>query len=96
MGENSLFAFALTVTLIELPPGPNMGYLAVVAASAERRARFTKPFAGVARSTCFGLPGKDGAMRHAYRVGDASASTMCLSISPTGSLVRSLGISAIM
>jgi hypothetical protein len=35
--------------------------------------------------------------RHgAYRVGDASASTMCLSISPTGSLVRSLGISAMM
>ncbi|QOZ33664.1 LysE family translocator [Bradyrhizobium sp. CCBAU 53421] len=38
MGENSLFAFTLTVTLIELTPGPNMGYLAVLAASAGRRA----------------------------------------------------------
>ncbi|WP_076861365.1 LysE family translocator [Bradyrhizobium mercantei] len=38
MSENSLFAFVLTVTLIELTPGPNMGYLAVLAASAGRRA----------------------------------------------------------
>ena len=38
MNENSLFAFAVTAVLIELTPGPNMGYLAVVAASAGRRA----------------------------------------------------------
>ncbi|PDT75799.1 LysE family translocator [Bradyrhizobium sp. C9] len=38
MSENTLFAFALTVTIIELTPGPNMGYLAVLAASAGRRA----------------------------------------------------------
>ena len=52
MGENSLFAFALTVTLIELTPGPNMGYLAVLAASAGRRAGLAAT-AGVA----FGLFG---------------------------------------
>ncbi|MCA1400444.1 LysE family translocator [Bradyrhizobium sp. BRP56] len=52
MGENSLSAFALTVTLIELTPGPNMGYLAVLAASAGRRAGFAAT-AGVA----FGLLG---------------------------------------
>src|SRR6185437_14167737 len=38
MNESSLFAFALTSALIELTPGPNMGYLAVLAASAGRRA----------------------------------------------------------
>src|SRR5690242_7760339 len=38
MIEKSLFAFALAVALIELTPGPNMGYLAVLAASAGRRA----------------------------------------------------------
>src|ERR1700759_3514659 len=38
MNENSLLAFALTAALIELTPGPNMGYLAVLAASAGRRA----------------------------------------------------------
>jgi threonine/homoserine/homoserine lactone efflux protein len=38
MNENSLLAFALTSALIELTPGPNMGYLAVLAASAGRRA----------------------------------------------------------
>ncbi|NEU96154.1 LysE family translocator [Bradyrhizobium uaiense] len=38
MGGNSLFAFALTATLIELTPGPNMGYLAVLAVSVGRRA----------------------------------------------------------
>ncbi|MGY3691691.1 threonine/homoserine/homoserine lactone efflux protein [Bradyrhizobium sp. USDA 3240] len=52
MSENSLFAFALTVTLIELTPGPNMGYLAVLAASAGRRAGLAAT-AGVA----FGLLG---------------------------------------
>lgn len=30
MNENSLLAFALTSALIELTPGPNMGYLAVL------------------------------------------------------------------
>jgi hypothetical protein len=38
MNENSLLAFVLTATIIELTPGPNMGYLAVLAASAGRRA----------------------------------------------------------
>lgn len=38
MNENSLLAFALTATIIELTPGPNMGYLAVLAASAGRKA----------------------------------------------------------
>lgn len=38
MSEDTLFAFALTSALIELTPGPNMGYLAVLAASAGRRA----------------------------------------------------------
>jgi threonine/homoserine/homoserine lactone efflux protein len=38
MNENSLLAFVLTAALIELTPGPNMGYLAVLAASAGRRA----------------------------------------------------------
>ncbi len=38
MIEKSLFAFALAVTIIELTPGPNMSYLAVLAASAGRRA----------------------------------------------------------
>ena len=52
MSENSLLAFVLTVTLIELTPGPNMGYLAVLAASAGRRAGLAAT-AGVA----FGLLG---------------------------------------
>ena len=38
MSENSLLAFALTAVIIELTPGPNMGYLAVLTASAGRRA----------------------------------------------------------
>ena len=38
MNENSLLAFALTSALIELTPGPNMGYLAVLAASAGQHA----------------------------------------------------------
>jgi|KBSMisStandDraft_5_1062788.scaffolds.fasta_scaffold52769_2 threonine/homoserine/homoserine lactone efflux protein len=38
MNENSLLAFAVTATIIELTPGPNMGYLAVLSASAGRRA----------------------------------------------------------
>jgi threonine/homoserine/homoserine lactone efflux protein len=38
MNESSLLAFALTATIIELTPGPNMGYLAVLAASAGRKA----------------------------------------------------------
>jgi threonine/homoserine/homoserine lactone efflux protein len=38
MSEKSLLAFALTATIIELTPGPNMGYLAVLAASVGRRA----------------------------------------------------------
>src|ERR1700756_5134597 len=47
MNGNSLLAFALTATIIELTPGPNMGYLAVLAASAGRRAGFAAT-AGVA------------------------------------------------
>jgi threonine/homoserine/homoserine lactone efflux protein len=38
MNENSLLAFALTAVIIELTPGPNMGYLAVLSASAGRQA----------------------------------------------------------
>jgi threonine/homoserine/homoserine lactone efflux protein len=38
MNEKSLFAFALAVVIIELTPGPNMSYLAILAASAGRRA----------------------------------------------------------
>ena len=38
MSENSLLAFVVTAAIIELTPGPNMGYLAVLAASAGRRA----------------------------------------------------------
>ena len=38
MTEGSLFAFVVTAVLIELTPGPNMGYLAVLAASAGPRA----------------------------------------------------------
>jgi threonine/homoserine/homoserine lactone efflux protein len=38
MNENSLLAFAVTATIVELTPGPNMGYLAVLSASAGRRA----------------------------------------------------------
>ena len=38
MTESSLFAFVVTAVLIELTPGPNMGYLAVLAASAGPRA----------------------------------------------------------
>ena len=38
MSENSLLAFALTAVIIELTPGHNMGYLAVLTASAGRRA----------------------------------------------------------
>ena len=47
MTENSLLAFVLTATIIELTPGPNMGYLAVLAASAGRRAGLSAT-AGVA------------------------------------------------
>jgi len=38
MNEKSLLAFAVTAAIIELTPGPNMGYLAVLSASAGRRA----------------------------------------------------------
>jgi threonine/homoserine/homoserine lactone efflux protein len=38
MNENSLLAFAVAATIIELTPGPNMGYLAVLSASDGRRA----------------------------------------------------------
>ncbi len=38
MGEHSLLAFAVTSTIIEVTPGPNMAYLAVLALSAGRRA----------------------------------------------------------
>jgi threonine/homoserine/homoserine lactone efflux protein len=38
MNESPLIAFLVTATIIELTPGPNMGYLAVLAVSAGRRA----------------------------------------------------------
>jgi threonine/homoserine/homoserine lactone efflux protein len=38
MTDSSLLAFVVTTVLIELTPGPNMGYLAVLAASAGSRA----------------------------------------------------------
>jgi threonine/homoserine/homoserine lactone efflux protein len=38
MNEKSLLMFVLTAAIIELTPGPNMGYLAVLAASTGRRA----------------------------------------------------------
>jgi threonine/homoserine/homoserine lactone efflux protein len=47
MNERSLLAFIVTAAIIELTPGPNMGYLAVLAASAGRRAGFAAT-AGVA------------------------------------------------
>ncbi len=43
----TLLAFALTCLVIELTPGPNMAYLAVLSASAGRRAGFAATF-GVA------------------------------------------------
>jgi threonine/homoserine/homoserine lactone efflux protein len=30
MNENSLLAFAVTAAIIELTPGPNMGYLSIL------------------------------------------------------------------
>lgn len=47
MGAEALFAFALTSVLIELTPGPNMAYLAVLAATEGRRPGFAA-VAGVA------------------------------------------------
>ena len=38
MSEHSLLAFAVTSTIIEVTPGPNMAYLAVLALSAGRQA----------------------------------------------------------
>jgi threonine/homoserine/homoserine lactone efflux protein len=40
IGLETLAAFAATCLVIELTPGPNMGYLAVLSASAGRRAGF--------------------------------------------------------
>jgi threonine/homoserine/homoserine lactone efflux protein len=42
-----IFAFAITSTVIELTPGPNMGYLAVLSATNGRRAGFAA-VAGIA------------------------------------------------
>jgi threonine/homoserine/homoserine lactone efflux protein len=47
MNEGSLLAFIATAAIIELTPGPNMGYLAVLSASAGRGAGFAAT-AGVA------------------------------------------------
>lgn len=47
INESSLLAFMVTAAIIELTPGPNMGYLAVLAASVGRRAGFAAT-AGVA------------------------------------------------
>lgn len=60
MSEHSLLAFAVTSTIIEVTPGPNMAYLAVLALSAGRRAGLVA-VAGIALGLlCIGVAASAG------------------------------------
>lgn len=50
-----VFTFALTVLLLELTPGPNMAWLAVLSADRGRRAGFSAVLGVMAGLLCIGL-----------------------------------------
>lgn len=60
MNEHSLLAFAVTSTIIEVTPGPNMAYLAVLALSAGRRAGLVAVAGIAAGLLCIGAAASAG------------------------------------